>query len=101
MRTAAGPKARGRARSSLAWATRSAPPRQRGSDVRLYVGPMDATVVGVQADGRVKLEHEEWSAPTLQERRAIIYEAQKAIEEMREWVEFLTLQDGRTAGLKD
>jgi acyl-CoA reductase-like NAD-dependent aldehyde dehydrogenase len=69
--------------------------------VRLYVEPMDATVVDVQADGRVKLEHEDWSAPTLQERRAIIYEAKKAIEELQELVETLTLQDGRKAGLQD
>ena len=69
--------------------------------MRLYVEPMDATVVDVQADGRVRLENETWSAPTLQERRAIIYEAQKAIAELQELIETLTLQDGRTAGLQD
>jgi hypothetical protein len=57
--------------------------------VRLYVEPMDATVVDVQADGRVKLEHEDWSAPTLQERRAIIYEAEKAVDVLKEWIETL------------
>lgn len=57
--------------------------------MRLYVEPMDATVVDVQADGRVRLEHEEWSVPTLQERRAIIYEAQKAIDVLAEWIETL------------
>jgi len=69
--------------------------------VRLYVEPMDATVVGVQSDGRVRLENEEWTTPTLQERRAIIYEAQKAVEELREEIEILSLQDGRKAGLQD
>ena len=59
--------------------------------MRLYVEPMDATVVEVQADGRVRLENEDWTAPTLQERRAIIYEAEKAVEILKEWVE--TLQD--------
>ena len=58
--------------------------------MRLYVEPMDATVVDVQPDGRVKLENEDWSTPTLQERRAIIYEAQKAVDELTEWVETLT-----------
>jgi hypothetical protein len=57
--------------------------------VRLYVEPMDATIIEVQADGRVRLENEECSAPTLQERRAIIYEAEKAIEVLKEWVEAL------------
>ena len=69
---------------------RSARRPRRESDVRLYVEPMDATVVEVQADGRVRLENEEWSTPTLQERRAIIYEAEKAIEVLKEWVETLT-----------
>jgi hypothetical protein len=69
--------------------------------VRLYVEPMDATVVEVAADGRVRLVGEEWTTPTLQEKRAIIYEAQRAVEELREWIEVLSLQDGRTAGLQD
>ena len=43
--------------------------------MRLYVEPMDAVVVEVAADGRVRLENEDWTAPTLQERRAIIYAA--------------------------
>jgi hypothetical protein len=59
--------------------------------VRLYVEPMDATVVEVQADGRVRFENDECSIPTLQERRAIIYEAEKAIAALTEWVE--SLQD--------
>jgi hypothetical protein len=58
---------------------------------------MDATVVDVQADGRVRLENETWSAPTLQERRAIIYEAEKAMAELTEWIETLTQRAG-TAG---
>jgi len=69
--------------------------------VRLYVEPMDATVVEVAADGRVRLDNEEWTRPTLQEKRAIIYEAQRAVEELREWIEILSLQDGRKAGLQD
>jgi len=69
--------------------------------VRLYVEPMDATVVEFAADGRVRLDPEEWTTPTLQEKRAIIYEAQRAVEELKEWVEILSLQDGRKAGLQD
>ncbi len=57
--------------------------------MRLYVEPMDATVVEVSDDGRVRLENEEWSTPTLQERRAILYAAKATIEELTELVAIL------------
>jgi len=50
---------------------------------------MDAIVVEVSSDGRVRLEKEEWSTPTLQERRAIIYAAKGEIEALNEIVEIL------------
>ena len=50
---------------------------------------MDATVVEVSSDGRVRLEKEDWSTPTLQERRAIIYAAKGEIEALNEIVEIL------------
>ena len=57
--------------------------------MRLFVGPMDAVVVEVSADGRVRLENEDWSTPTLQERRAILYAAKNELEELTELVEIL------------
>ena len=57
--------------------------------MRLYVEPMDAVVVEVSSDGRVRLEKEDWSTPTLQERRAIIYAAKGEIEALNEMVEIL------------
>jgi len=57
--------------------------------MRLYVEPMDAVVVEVSSDGRVRLEEEDWSTPTLQERRAIIYAAKGEIEALNEIVEIL------------
>jgi hypothetical protein len=57
--------------------------------MKLYVETMDAVVVDVGADGRVRLENEDWSEPTLQERRAILYAAKNAIEELTELVEIL------------
>ena len=57
--------------------------------MRLYVEPMDAVVVDVDDDGRVRLENEEWRRPSLQERRAIIYAATHVIEELTEAVERL------------
>lgn len=52
--------------------------------MKLFVEPMNATVLEVDGDGRVRIENEGWSAPTLQERRAIIYCAQREIEELTE-----------------
>ena len=54
---------------------------------------MDAVVVEVRADGPVglvRLEGEEWSEPTLQERRAIIYSARNEIAELTELLEILS-----------
>ena len=55
--------------------------------MRLYVEPMDAVVIDVASDGRVRLENEDWSAPTLQERRAIIYSATAEIAALTELLE--------------
>jgi len=58
--------------------------------MKLYVEPMDAVVVEVDDEGRVRLENEqELAKPTLQERRAILYAAQNAIEELKELIERL------------
>jgi hypothetical protein len=57
--------------------------------MRLYVEPMDAVVVEVSADGRVRLENEDWRTPTLQEKRAIIYAATQAAEELSELLDIL------------
>ena len=57
--------------------------------MRLYVETMDATVVEVSADGRVRLENEEWMTPSLQERRAIIYSAQQELAALAELIEIL------------
>jgi len=57
--------------------------------VRLYVEPMDAILVDVDRDGRVRFDGEEWKTPTLQERRAILYAATRTLEEVQELVEIL------------
>jgi hypothetical protein len=57
--------------------------------MRLYVDPMDAVVIDVASDGRVRLEDEDWSVPTLQERRAIIYAATNEIAALTELLEIL------------
>lgn len=50
---------------------------------------MDAVVVEVGADGRVRLDNEGWSEPTLQERRAILYSAKNELAELAELIEIL------------
>ena len=50
---------------------------------------MDAVVVEVAPDGRVRLENEEWSEPSLQERRAILYAAKQSLEELTELIDIL------------
>lgn len=57
--------------------------------MRLYVEPMEAVVVEVSADGRVRLENEEWAVPTLQEKRAILYAATNEVEALQELIEAL------------
>jgi hypothetical protein len=56
---------------------------------------MDAVLVEVDRDGRVRFDNEEWKTPTLQERRAILYAAETTVEELREVIEIL--QNGRIA----
>ncbi len=63
--------------------------------MKLYVEPMDSTVVEVETDGRVRLENEDWRTPSLQERRAIIYAARDEIAALTELVEIL--ERGATA----
>ena len=55
--------------------------------MRLFVEPMNATVVDVDPDGRVHIENEGWSMPTLQEKRAILYAVEgemAALTELRD-----------------
>ncbi len=57
--------------------------------LRLYVEPMDAVLVDVDAGGRVRFEGEDWSVPSLQEQRAILYAAGKARDELTDLMELL------------
>jgi hypothetical protein len=57
--------------------------------MKLYVETMEAVVVDVKADGQVRLENEDWSRPTLQEKRAIIHAAQEELAALGELIEIL------------
>ena len=65
--------------------------------MNLYVPPMDATVVEVDRDGRVRLRDEDWSTPTLQERRAIIYAARDQVAALGELIDILERDAGSPA----
>ena len=54
--------------------------------MRLYIETMDTVLVDYDADGLVTLDGENWSIPTLQERRAILHAAQLAISELQDLV---------------
>ena len=54
--------------------------------MRLYVDTMDAVLVEYESDGRGKLDAEDWTTPSLQERRAILHAAQTEIEQLQDLV---------------
>ena len=62
--------------------------------MRLYIETMDAVLVDYDPDGRVELEGEGWSSPTLQERRAILHAAQTEIERLQDLVLALDSEGG-------
>ena len=57
--------------------------------MRLYIETMDAVLVEFDDAGRVRLDDEQWSTPTLQETRAILYAAENEIAALKELVEAL------------
>ena len=57
--------------------------------MRLFVEPMNATVVEADGNGRVNIENEGWAVPTLQERRAIIYAARDEMSALDELITIL------------
>ena len=66
--------------------------------MHLYVAPMDSIVVDFSEDGRIKLLDEDWSVPSLQEQRAVIYAARDEIARLTELVEALETTGARRTG---
>jgi acyl-CoA reductase-like NAD-dependent aldehyde dehydrogenase len=50
---------------------------------------MDAVLVEFDEDGRIRFDNEDWSTPSMQERRAIIHAAQDQLEHLKELLEAL------------
>jgi hypothetical protein len=57
--------------------------------MRLYVEPMDAVLVEFDDHGRVRFENEDWSTPSLQEMRAILYAARNELAQLTELIQAL------------
>lgn len=57
--------------------------------MKLYVEPMDAVLVEFDGQGRVRFENEDWSTPTLQETRAILYAARNELAQLTELIDVL------------
>ena len=63
--------------------------------MHLHIGPMDAVLVEFDQDGKVRFDGEDWSAPSLQERRAILYAAQRHMAELTELMDALERAEPR------
>jgi acyl-CoA reductase-like NAD-dependent aldehyde dehydrogenase len=57
--------------------------------MHLYIPTMDATLVEFAPDGRIRFDNEEWVAPSVQERRAIIHAAKEALEDLNDLLQTL------------
>lgn len=57
--------------------------------MRLFIPTMDAFLVEFELDGRIRFDNEDWTKPTVQERRAIIHATQNEIESLKELLETL------------
>jgi hypothetical protein len=57
--------------------------------MRLFVETMDAVLVEFDESGRIRFENEDWSTPSVQERRAIIHAAQDQLAHLKELLDVL------------
>ena len=57
--------------------------------MRLFIPTMDAILVDFDGDGRIRFENEEWTNPSVQERRAIIHAAKDQLEHLKELLDVL------------
>ena len=57
--------------------------------MHLYIEPMDAVLVEFDGKGRVRLDGEDWSRPSLQEIRAILYAAENEMANLKGLIDVL------------
>jgi hypothetical protein len=57
--------------------------------MKLFVPTMDAFLVEFDETGRIRFDNEDWSMPSVQERRAIIHAAKDQVDDLRELLDVL------------
>jgi hypothetical protein len=57
--------------------------------MRLFVPTMDAVLVEFDERGRIRFDNEDWSTPSVQERRAIIHAAKDQLDRLKELLDVL------------
>ena len=57
--------------------------------MRLFVPTMDAFLVEFDEHGRIRFDNEDWSMPSVQERRAIIHAAKDQLDHLKELLDVL------------
>ena len=57
--------------------------------MRLFIPTMDAFLVEFDEGGRIRFDNEDWSTPSVQERRAIIHAAKDQLEHLKELLDVL------------
>jgi acyl-CoA reductase-like NAD-dependent aldehyde dehydrogenase len=57
--------------------------------MRLFVPTMDAFLVEFDERGRIRFDNEDWSTPSVQERRAIIHAAKDQLDHLKELLDVL------------
>ncbi len=57
--------------------------------MRLFVPTMDAVLVEFDEHGRIRFDNEDWSTPSVQERRAIIHAAKDQLDHLKELLDVL------------
>ena len=57
--------------------------------MKLFVPTMDAFLVEFDTDGRIRFDNEDWSTPSVQERRAIIHAARDQMAHLKELLDIL------------
>jgi len=57
--------------------------------MRLFVPTMDAVLVEFDEYGRIRFDNEDWSTPSVQERRAIIHAAKDQLDHLKELLDLL------------
>ena len=60
--------------------------------MKLFVPTMDAFLVEFDEQGRIRFDNEDWSTPSVQERRAIIHAAKDQLDHLKELLDVLENQ---------